>query len=244
MSFRKAHPQTLNSLVRDAVPIQMCAQVLEKYRVRAPAVVLPEIYEITAHRGFPLDTAIKIAEKYGVEGLRHASLYALEARRAEGLADAPPAIFDVSPPDVYHRRHERLTALIAEQHAQMWQRKRALVASPELVEQAHRANWERIRGVPPVISPICTKEEFEREGSEMSHCIASYFYDTDSLFGAFDDGISRGSFQIRIRNGEIVQFYGEQNSKMPVGKFRELESFVRQEVVPAFREVPSKKGAA
>ena len=80
--------------------------------------------------------------------------------------------------------------------------------------------------LPPGVIPLTTREEFEREGEEMSHCVGMYFWQRKSYCFSFraPDGC-RATLEWNTEQGP-VQFYGQGNSEAGPGCRGLLAGFI------------------
>lgn len=83
---------------------------------------------------------------------------------------------------------------------------------------------------PPGVTPLCTQEEFRREGEEMGHCVGGYFWQRKNWCFAFlaSDG-TRATMELhRSPSGSLsaVQFHGPENSTASTQCFRLRRKFL------------------
>lgn len=77
----------------------------------------------------------------------------------------------------------------------------------------------------PGITPLTTKEEFDAEGMALGHCIAGYWWQTQSHCFAFQVGEERASLE--LNKGKVRQFYGQYNNEAPASLKSLLLDFMK-----------------
>lgn len=119
---------------------------------------------------------------------------------------------------------------------EVWQEARGRSVDSDAAEKFHAL--AATFAFPEGVTPLCTREDFKREGKEMDHCVAGYFWQTRSLCFSFKapDG-SRATLEL-AHPRTPRQFSGVKNSKPSQACYRLLRSFF---MLNGGREVPNWK---
>ncbi len=257
-SFRKVHPQTINSMVSqpqcdDSRVHSLSHKTLMKVRARVDALSIVTVVSTQQREDIPADYPLRVAEKFGYETLHAAINYYHELRMARGYGlcldyDLEPALSRVSR-NLFNTWHNQIVQIVMEH-------RRVRGYQPVgAIGGTHEEHWAAVDATHTVLNirPLLTHEEFQNEGESMQHCIANYSHQTSYLYAHVDlKDISEGvesalpyeaaSFQIDIRNGQIVQLYGVKNKPVSAAMAQHVSEWLEREKTRILGIVEKVKG--
>jgi hypothetical protein len=236
-SFPKAHRQTINSAMTQRWAGH--AQLLSSWRCRADVETLMNAWHLCRTYGQELKPFVtKLAEKHGTEAMENYVHFRAELARAVGMGlDIRYPLQQVESASTYRRWHDH----VAERIGRFM--KAQNISRAEAVEKNYQHIWEGL-AIPSGMRPLLTQADFENESERMSHCISSYFFQTEHIYAHIDlqnelgEIIDRGSVQINVgSNPRIVQIRGFGNQRVSPGLEMRVNQFIFEELRPKMEEM-------